>query len=373
MYKYLLLIGLVIVLPVFSASAETVMRSGSIVTVGDDQEVAGDFYGWSNAVTLSGKMGGDVVVAGGTVTINGEVASDVLATAGTVSIHGLINDDVRVVAGEVSIASEVKGSLVVFAGRVKILPTAVIHGDIVVYGNEVVIDGDVKGDLVGTVNFLRLNGKVEGNIDVGTGSLTIGDRAEIVGNISYRSANELVRATNATISGTVTKTDVIATDSSSNYRLSAIYALMILFGSLTWYLIAKRKVLKFANGVVDIPTWKTALFGIAFLVSGPFVIGILMASVLGSVVGLIILFFYASILIFTVTLLPIVIATFLAYVSKKSFNDYFLLAVVFGALTIAVVWPLGVFGFLVLGTVYLIALGNLILSLWNLLHDKHNK
>src|SRR3989344_4713335 len=101
---------LVVILAIPSvALASSVMRTGEAVSVAADQAVEGDFYGLGNDVTVSGE----------------------------------VTDDLLVMAGEVTVAGEVQGDLVVLAGTLKVLSTAKISGDILFFGTDAEISGEV--------------------------------------------------------------------------------------------------------------------------------------------------------------------------------------------------------------------------------------
>src|SRR3989344_5008966 len=144
---------LVVILAIPSvALASSVMRTGEAVSVAADQAVEGDFYG----------LGNDVTVAG-----------------------------------------EVQGDLVVLAGTLKVLSTAKISGDILFFGTDAEISGEVGKSIFGTSERMRVEGVVSGDIDVKTGTLTLGERADITGMVKYASSNEIVRAQNARVAGQV--------------------------------------------------------------------------------------------------------------------------------------------------------------------------
>lgn len=77
----------VLLMPILSVSASTVVRTGETVSIGADQSVTGSFYGVGGTVVTSGQVEGDAVLIGGTVTLNGEVTDDVLVFGGTVGVY----------------------------------------------------------------------------------------------------------------------------------------------------------------------------------------------------------------------------------------------------------------------------------------------
>lgn len=314
-----------------TAEASTVIRSGPVVSVANDQIVEENFYAWSNMVTISGEMAGDVVVAGGTVTVNGQVAHDILAAGGTVNISGEVGDDVRVVAGEVLIEGDIVGSLTVLGGSVKLLSDSTVAGDVVVYGGDVILEGVVEGQLLGTVNTLRLNGEIGGDIDISVDTLTLGDRAVLAGNLTYVSQTDLVRAANASISGQITRNDPVSSVGLDDFlQFIAITAIMILFGTLTLFLVARQRVFFFSEKVLQQPLWLSVLIGMAVFITVPFIVGLLLISTLGALVGVVTFMLYGLLLLISVMLLPVTIGSLMATVFQAKMQKMFLLWIVAG-------------------------------------------
>lgn len=355
------ILGLVILFllgGVMSVEASTVLRSGAAVSVANDQAVDANFYAWGNSVTVSGEMAGDVVAAGGTVTINGQVAHDVLAAGGTVTISGDIGDDVRIVGGDVIIEGTVAGSLTVFSGRVKILSNATIAGDVIIYGGDAIIEGIVGGQVMGTVNTLRINGAIEDDVDVTVNSLTLGERTVLNGNLSYVSQVELTRATDASIAGSIVRNDPArATRDGDLFRVLAMVMLIVMFGTLTLYLVSKQRVMNFANEVMTQPLWRSVLVGFAVIITAPFVVGLLLASVLGILVGLLILLIFLILLLHSTLLLPVSTGSFLAAVTRYSIQNYFLVWILIGSTFLALIILIPVVGVVLAVTFLLITVG----------------
>ncbi len=74
-------------------------------------------------------------MAGGEIYLqpNAVVRHDAALAGGKVEIAGKIARDLKLTAGEARLASEVDGSVEAHVGKLKILPTAVIRGNLKVY------------------------------------------------------------------------------------------------------------------------------------------------------------------------------------------------------------------------------------------------
>lgn len=265
------------------ALASPVLRSGEEVTVSEAQAVEGNFYAAGGAVTISGSVEGDLYAASGTVTINGEVADDVVVAAGTTQIHGEVGDDVRVLAGEVTIAGSVGGDLLVLGGIVRVLSTAQIDGDVLFFGGESDLDGDVRGGVSGRAEAVRINGPIRGDVSVvTTRALQLGDQAHVGGDIEYWSVRDAVRAPGSVVVGDMTKH--VSIEGAQEDGISMLPILMLFFTTLVYLTLFKGALVPFMHRSV-------ARFGVYSLIGLGVVLGVpvaavlLMVSVIGMPVG----------------------------------------------------------------------------------------
>jgi cytoskeletal protein CcmA (bactofilin family) len=136
-------------------------------TVQVKRAIDGDLAVAGSRVEVSGPVEGYVMAAGRDVSVNQPVANDVWAAGARVFLAGPVGDnawlagrtvvvgpeatvsgDLRVGAADVTLGSEVSGSVAARAERVRVLPGAVIHGDLVVSGPrppEVAAGAQVRG------------------------------------------------------------------------------------------------------------------------------------------------------------------------------------------------------------------------------------
>lgn len=270
-------------LPVVSFAA-SVVRTGDSISIEKDQKIEGNFYTAGSILNISGAVNGDLSAVGGKNTLNGTVAKDALLAGGNVDVHGAVGEDLRIIAGDAIIAEPVKGDVFVLAGTVKVLSTASIGGDLVVYGGNVEVSGSVGGNIIGSAKTLRIDAPVAGNVDVTTNTFTLGDRADITGSVRYVSAAMLVRGQNAKVGGEISRSDVVNKDSNTATKAVLVPVLMVLFSTLVWYLLARRyldRIIKRAlvRGIRPMATGFIAFF------ATPLISVVLIMTILGAFVG----------------------------------------------------------------------------------------
>jgi cytoskeletal protein CcmA (bactofilin family) len=361
--KHFLLVSLFVLLPIQSLMANTVVRSGETVTLTDNQSIEGSYYVVGGTVALAGKVTGDTTVIGGNVTIGGEINQDLAVLAGTVNMQSPVTEDVRIVAGQVTITEDVGGDLVVIAGKLTISSEAKITGDVLFYGGELVVEGSIGGKLLGGAENVRVDTEVMGGVDMTTRGLTLGEQANVTGNVEYTSDADFVRAPGAVITGDVVKNAPLMDETSeTNARSIAIMFLVSLFATLSIYLLFRRRVESFAQSIRTGLLVKT-IVGFVAVFMAPLLIIILIVSILGSLVGLIALCLFALLLVLTLPLIAVTAGSLLSSMidaKSKISAPYILLGAVVAHICLLV--PL--FGSVIILFLFLATIGTLVDTLY---------
>lgn len=279
--------------PIF-AHAETVLRVGEGVTISADQTVDGDYYASSGPfgdTTMSGKVAEDMYVLSGVVSVDGTVGKDLSVVSGSSHIYGDVQDDVRIVSGDVTIAEHVGGDVFVIAGSLKILSNASIDGDVIFFGGTAEINGTVKGSVLGSAESFRIDAEVGKNVDVKTAkTVTLGDKANIKGFVHYASVEEVIRAQNATVAGEITQSAFThkGTDMQTRMKDALVPLFITLFATLSLFLFFKKQ-LQLVVQQIHKNTVKSVVFGSLAVLVGPIAAIVLIVTVLGSLLGVIML------------------------------------------------------------------------------------
>jgi hypothetical protein len=341
---YPLLVALLCLIPVYVSQAQTVLRSQEQVKVSDTQIVEGDFYSLGSSINVSGTVSGDWLGIGNTITGNGVFAEDVLLVGRSVQLHGSTTDDVRVSGLEVTIADHIGGDLVIVADSAKILSSASIAGDVVLFANSVEINAPVEGDIVGSVGSLRVDGSVAGNVDVTAESLVLGGAAIVKNNVRYESPNTLERAQDSVVEGEVQYQELsYQVEPLDRVRDYLMFFLAILFVTLVGFLLTPRRLGSVVTSAIARFSLN-ALIGFAVLVTVPVLITVFVASGLGVLVGVALFAFYVLLLIIGLTLSgPICGVLFMRYVFSRRIFDLLTIisgvAVLYGVALIPLLGP----------------------------------
>ncbi len=344
----------------------SIVRTGEMISITPDQVVEDDFYGMGNAVVVSGSVVGDLLVAGGELTLNGKIGKDLAVLAGQVDVHGNVGDDARIVAGEVTIAGEINGDLVVIAQNLKVLSTAKINGDILFFGSDADISGVVTGSILGTNEKMRLDAEVGGSVDISTNNFVLGDNSKVADNVKYTSTNELTRAQNSQVTNDIVRNDPIYKED-NQIKNFLIVSLVTLFASLVWYLFFRKLLQKivFHSNEHIVRNFFIG-FGIFFLL--PIASLILIASTLGSLLGMFLLFSYALLVLASFITAGVIVGSFIGKLYPGS-GDVQIVFITFGVFSLIGLIYIPVIGPIILTGLILLTLGSVATTLYRLLRS----
>lgn len=305
--NYGLIIGLFIAFsaPSLVSAEGPVIRSGESVGVEASQVLEGDFYALGQDIVISGSAERDIYALGASVTINGPVEEDLTVIGGVVQVHGTVSDDIRIMGGDVTIAEPVTDDLVVIADSVHILSTASVGGDFIFFGNTVTIDGPVTGAVYGTAGVVRIDARVVGDVSVRSAqALTLGDKADIGGSVTYQAPFELTRGQGAVVTGTISRTEITEPQNESGVKEFVIFLLILIFSGLTVFFILRKKTQHFVSTLLE-GYGRLGLIGLGMLLALPIVAVILMASFVGSLIGVTLMLAYFIMLLGAFMALPV--------------------------------------------------------------------
>jgi len=220
--------------PLFAFTAKT----GENLNVSEN--IDDDVYAFSNTVTLTGAINGDLVTAGSQININGNVSGDLLAAGGTITVNGIIGDSARIAGGMISINSNLNNDLIAAGGQIDVSSDSIVNGDAVINGGRIIINGDIKGKAEISGGDVTINGKIENDVKISSSSIKIGENAQITGNFTYESDKEAVISPNAKITG---KTNWVKTEKKTELEVTPqVKKDAIALFSATWI---GSKVIKF--------------------------------------------------------------------------------------------------------------------------------
>lgn len=189
---------LAVVAPV--SAAETASSELVIIREGDTLE--GDFYATGVRIIIEGVINGDLTAfAAEEVTISGEVTGSVVAVAPTVTVSGDVGGALRTTANVLEVSGSVGSDLVAAAVGAGLRSGSVVGGDVVVWAVNLEAAGTIGSNLEGTQRTTRVEGTINGDVEISLRRLIVTGALEVAGDFGYRSEIEADGLDQASVGG----------------------------------------------------------------------------------------------------------------------------------------------------------------------------
>lgn len=269
--------------------AETRLSDSVVVAEAIDD----DLYAVGGEVRIEGSVAGAANVAAGSAEISGDIDGDLIAAGGRINLAGGVGDDLRAAGGTVQVTGFVTDQATIAGGSVTVGPGSAIGGRTWIAGGEVEMAGQVGEDLHVAAGTAVVSGRVAGNAEIAAREIRIEPGAVIGGDLIWRSELPPLIAEDAQILGEVRaagedEPEPAADESESGFDggWAAGIALATAGFMLLWLApqLANRAAVVFREAPV-----RTVLLGAASIVLTPVAALLLFVTVLGWILGLVVL------------------------------------------------------------------------------------
>lgn len=202
MKKILLLFFSIILLVTFSPPALAQKKS---VILPKSQTINKDYFAAGDNVILQGTINGDAYIAGGNVLVDGDINGDLLIAGGNITINGNVKHNIRAIGGTINFYGPVGGNVTVAGGQVSIAESAKIMGSLAAASGNIIILAPVSKDLNIAAGQVNIDNAVGGDVNAAVDHLSLFPQANIHGNLTYWSSNNIDEQSGSTVSGNITK------------------------------------------------------------------------------------------------------------------------------------------------------------------------
>lgn len=261
---------LLLLLPI-CANAQVAMNDASVEEVDGSNVITG------NNVTSTNKINGINIVFGNNINLNGENDYAILF-GNNVNVSGIVNND-----------GFIFGNIINFS------EDAVLNRDLVIFGNEVVLDGKINRDVTVFAYSVTINGEISGSVDVKASILKVNDSI-IQGQLSYNEDIDATISDNAQI-GEIIKTETLTKEVSVAERVVDFVidlgGTLIIF--LAFYLVVPKLFKRMENKNADISVIRILSmfgFGALALIMIPIIFFVLFSLVIGVPLAFLLLILY---------------------------------------------------------------------------------
>lgn len=284
------LVSVLLTLPMAPVIAET--RVGDTIVI--SQAVPEDFYAVGGRLQIDASVGGDAVLAAGSVDIEGDIDGDVSAAGGQITIAGGVGDDLRAAGGEVSLRGFVTDHAAIVGGAVRIEEGSAIAGRTWIAAGSLDMAGQIGADLRVFARTAVISGQIQGNVEITAREIRIDPGAVIGGHLVWHSEQPPLIAEDAVILGDVAgaaaPVDELPETAAPVFNTWALgIAILVAAAGVFWLspLLVER-----SGALLSASPARTLVIGAGAAVLTPLLIVVLFVSVLGWLLGLLLLAAY---------------------------------------------------------------------------------
>lgn len=272
-----------------------------------NESIDGAAFLTGKSIRIEGTVNGDVYCAAERLVIEGTVNGDVICAANSALIGGSVNGDVRIVGEDVTVNSTIKGSATLFGSVIAVESAADIAKDVTLGGVDVLVNGSIGRDAIGLGETVTFNGPVGRDVRGEYAQLVIGPAAIIKGSAEY--ASQVDARIDGTVLGATKRSDskIFADKSagSAGVVIIALTAIMWVIATSLVLLLVTPKKSSTATNLQPREVLLVSAIGLIALITAPFVIAILFASLVGIPLAVTLLLLWGTILMISAGLTAI--------------------------------------------------------------------
>ena len=332
--------------------------------------ISNELWLLANTVKITQPTAKDVFVCSQTAEFNSANKGDIWACANDIAFLGQAQRNIRLCGRVITTAGQIGGNFMAFANTVSIDKGAILQGDNIIAGENVIFAGTSSGKLTIIGASVTLGGNINNGAYILAEDIVILPGTKIRGDIVYSSKKELFVDNKIDFQGKLQRINLLpeGTKASVNYLERAIFQfyfyLAALLTGLFGYWFVPRAIVHAGQRLRQRP-WACAIGGFVAILVIPLLILFFLLSVIGIPLALILLTGYAILLYCGKIITAVSLGSrFISQTTTTSFLGYF------GSLAIglAILYALSILPVLVLPlwiafTVF--GLGAFIISLLN--------
>jgi cytoskeletal protein CcmA (bactofilin family) len=291
--KIILLALAVLAVPLFvftSGVQAGSFHSGDNVVIKKGETIDHTVFVAGNNVEVNGTIKGDLFCAGQNITINAVVEGDVLCAGMNVDISGTVMGDVRAAGQVVTLSAKVNHNASLAGNMVKTESGSKVN-DLQAAGNSTILNGTTMRDADVAGSSVTINGMIGRDVQATTDNLRLDAGANVAGNVTYYSHNQLQTADASHVSGKTARKDPPQRETERQTNpvpgviLSFFMSLTLAFVLLA---VFPRK-LKVLSDLALTKPGTTVLIGLAACIGVPIVILLSFITVVGALLGIVLL------------------------------------------------------------------------------------
>ena len=155
-------------------------------------------------VNITGTVNGDIYCAGQDIVIDANVTGDVLCAGQTVTVNGTVDGNIRVAGQTITLGAKVTRNVSLAGQDITLQNNASIGRDASIVGQTVTVEGPIERDVDVAANTVTFNNLIGRNVSATVGNkLILGSSSNVEGNVSYTSPRLWQKSSGAQVLGLI--------------------------------------------------------------------------------------------------------------------------------------------------------------------------
>ena len=177
--------------------------SSEKVTIPSDRTIEDDFAAAANEIDMAGRIEGGLFATGQNIHVSGPVTESIFAGGSEVSLDAPVGDDLWAAGGSLMVRGPVAHNVGLAGGTIQLQREASIGRDALLAGGSATIDGPVERNLTFYGTTATLSNRVGGDVTAHADHVTLHSTAVVEGDLTVYGAFPPVLEEGATVKGQV--------------------------------------------------------------------------------------------------------------------------------------------------------------------------
>ncbi len=341
-----------------------VFKSGNEIIIGPDEVIDDDLIAAGRIVKIEGKVNGDVFAFAQEVIISGMINGSVYTGGSEIKFKAKDCRSLWTFCGFLGADGNIENNLLFFGGELRTEKTNLVKKDLLAFGREINIDGEIHGRIKGNMGSFNLNGKI-GSANIEANSVNIKSGSTVTGDLSIKSRQEPNIEPDAKILG---KTDYQKVEGKESKQkkgglvrtIKTIFFISRVVIGIILIALFKPLIVK-TNEILKNATWKSLGFGFLTIIVIPVLMVITLITIIGIPVSIFCLFLFLTLAYLSGIVFATGFGEFLIKLIKKEGTISPFISFLVGIIIISLVSLIPYLGFLVRLVVFFFGSGMLVL------------
>ena len=297
-----MIIGLLITLiPVYTSAAVYEGKDQYYLTKTDT--IFDDLYIGAEKADIRGVITHDLMIAAREYMLTGRVMGSVNSATQDAAIRGRVDGSARIFAQMIDVEGKIGNNIIACGQSIDLSQTCRVTKDALICGDDISISGEIGGNMHIYCGSAIIDGKIGGDLHIEAEQISLISPAEVSGDITYKSKNEIEIGEGVTVLGNIEwETEEEGAVETDDNGLDPALRIILFFCSLLTGLILiplfNHHTRIASEQIIDKPLVSLGVGFVGFCIA-PFAVVILIATVIGIPAALMLsflvaIFFYVS-------------------------------------------------------------------------------